>query len=135
MLNKMKRRNDSDFDPAEDAPDSEDAVAADPVADFDGDDPRGTNSDPRAQASDFDRRLNEQQDKYLRLAAEYDNYRKRTARERAERQSRAQGDLVRQLVDALDDLARFAHVDPATIDSGTVVQGVDLVEKKMLKVL
>jgi molecular chaperone GrpE len=82
-----------------------------------------------------DQQLREQQDKYLRLAAEYDNYRKRVARERAETQSRAQADIVKQLLDALDDLARFAHVDPATVDAGTVVQGADMVEKKMLKTL
>ena len=71
----------------------------------------------------------------LLLAAEFENYRKRTMRERAETYSRAQGDLVKQLLDALDDLARFAHVDPATVDASTVVQGVGMVEKKTLKAL
>jgi molecular chaperone GrpE len=71
----------------------------------------------------------------LRLAAEYDNYRKRTARERAELTSRAQAELVKQLVDALDDLARFAHVDPSSVDAATIAQGVDMVEKKFLKTL
>src|SRR5262249_43813901 len=85
--------------------------------------------------ADFERRLNEAQDKYLRLAAEYDNYRRRTNKERLEAFSRAQADLVKQLLDPLDDLARFAHVDPATVDASTVVQGADLVEKKLLKAL
>lgn len=76
-----------------------------------------------------------ERDKYLRLAAEYDNYRKRSAKERQDAGARAQGDLVRQLVEALDDVARFAHVDPATTDAATVVQGVDMVEKKLLKAL
>jgi molecular chaperone GrpE len=74
-------------------------------------------------------------DRYLRLAAEYDNYRKRSAKERQDAGTRAQADLVRQLVEALDDVARFAHVDPATTDAGTIVQGVDMVEKKLLKAL
>jgi molecular chaperone GrpE len=74
-------------------------------------------------------------DRYLRLAAEYDNYRKRSAKERQDAGARAQADLVRQLVDALDDVARFAHVDPASTDSATIVQGVDMVEKKLLKAL
>jgi molecular chaperone GrpE len=82
-----------------------------------------------------DRQLNEQRDKYLRLAAEYDNFRKRAGKERQEAGQRAQGDLVKQLIDALDDLARFAHVDPATVDAATVVQGADMVEKKLLKAL
>src|ERR1700704_6595536 len=79
--------------------------------------------------------LASERDRYLRLAAEYDNYRKRSAKERSDAGTRAQADLVRQLVEALDDVARFAHVDPATTDAATVVQGVDMVEKKLLKSL
>jgi molecular chaperone GrpE len=86
-------------------------------------------------ASDLQRRLTEQQERYLRLAAEYYNYRQRTMRERTELFGRAQGDLVKQLLEGLDDLARFAHVDPSTVDASTVVQGAEMVEKKMLKVL
>ncbi|HXG70757.1 MAG TPA: nucleotide exchange factor GrpE [Gemmatimonadaceae bacterium] len=76
-----------------------------------------------------------EKEKYLRLAAEYDNFRKRSAKERQDAGGRAQADLVRQLTDALDDLARFAHVDPASTDSATIVQGVDMVEKKVMKAL
>lgn len=89
-------------------------------------------SDGRADA---ERALAEQQEKYLRLAAEYDNYRKRTVRERQEASVRGQAELLRGLLDALDDLARFAHVDPATTDTRTVVEGVAMVERKMLKTL
>lgn len=74
-------------------------------------------------------------EKYLRLAAEYDNFRKRSSKERLEAGGRAQAELVRRLVDALDDLARFAHVDPASTDAATIVQGVDMVEKKVLREL
>ncbi len=76
-----------------------------------------------------------ERDRYLRLAAEYDNYRKRSAKERQDAGARAQADLVREMVEALDDVARFAHIDPATTDASTVVQGVDMVEKKLLKAL
>ena len=82
-----------------------------------------------------DRALADQQDKYLRLAAEYDNYRKRAVRERQEASVRGQAELLRGLIDALDDLSRFAHLDPATTDTKTVVDGVAMVERKMLKTL
>jgi molecular chaperone GrpE len=88
-----------------------------------------------ADTSRVESDLPSERDRYLRLAAEYDNYRKRAAKERQDAGSRAQADLVRQLVEALDDVARFAHVDPATTDAGTIVQGVDMVEKKLLKAL
>jgi molecular chaperone GrpE len=74
-------------------------------------------------------------DRYLRLAAEYDNFRKRTLKERTELWGRAQADLVQRLVDALDDLARFAHVDPAGTDTKTIHDGVDMVERKVWKEL
>jgi len=77
----------------------------------------------------------ELKDKYLRLAAEYDNFRKRTAKERAEVWARAQTDVVQRLVDALDDLARFAHVDRAQVDAQTIHDGVELVERKLWKEL
>jgi molecular chaperone GrpE len=81
------------------------------------------------------RELAEQRDKYLRLSAEYDNYRKRSARERLEAEARGQSSLIKQLLDPLDDLSRFAHVDPASTDPATIVQGVDMVERKLRKVL
>lgn len=84
---------------------------------------------------DWQRQVEEQRDKYLRLAAEYDNFRKRSARERQEAGWRAQGDLVQGLIDILDDLIRFSQVDPATTDARTVVDGVALVEKKLFKSL
>lgn len=74
-------------------------------------------------------------DRHLRLAAEYDNFRKRTTKERAEVWARAQAELVSRLADALDDLARFAHIDPAEIDSKTLHEGVDLVDRKVWKTL
>src|SRR2546422_9826490 len=52
-------------------------------------------------------------DTYLRLAAEYDTFRKRTLKERTALRWKAQADLVQRLVDALDDLARFAHSEPS----------------------
>lgn len=88
-----------------------------------------------AEATQPDSELVAERDKYLRLAAEYDNFRKRSVKERLDAGTRAQADLVRQLTEALDDLARFAHVDPSSTDAATIVQGVDMVEKKFMKVL
>lgn len=81
------------------------------------------------------RELAEQREKYLRLAAEYDNYRKRSMRERSEAEARGQAGLIKQLLDPLDDLSRFAHVDPATVDPATIAKGADMVERKLHKVL
>src|SRR5260370_1369945 len=77
--------------------------------------------------------LAELKDKYLRLAAEYDNFRKRALKERTELWGKAQVDLLQRLVDALDDLARFAHVDPAQTDAKTLHNGGDLGERRSWK--
>ena len=81
------------------------------------------------------RQVEEHRDRYLRLAAEFDNHRRRTTKERQETGARAQAELVKHLIDAMDDLARFAHLDPASTDATTIVQGVAMVEKKLIKAL
>lgn len=90
-------------------------------------------SDDEQQAAQ--RELELHKDKYLRLAAEYDNFRRRAVKERQEAGWRAQGELVRGLLDGLDDISRFAAVDPDTLDSKAVIEGMQLVEKKLFKSL
>jgi molecular chaperone GrpE len=99
----------------------------------DSDQPAVGSTGAESSVAEAERALAEQQDRYLRLAAEYDNYRKRAVRERQEASVRGQADLLRSLLDALDDLSRFAHIDPATTDTKTVVDGAAMVERKMLK--
>ena len=85
--------------------------------------------------ADTAQKLAEQHEKYLRLAAEYDNFRKRSSKERQEAQARGQAELLKSMLDVLDDIGRFAHVDPATTSAETVVEGVSMVEKKLQKTL
>lgn len=73
-------------------------------------------------------------DRHLRLAAEFDNYRKRTERERADLYARAQADLVKRLLDSLDDLERVAH-HAEVASTQALLEGVQLVEKKLLQAL
>ena len=90
---------------------------------------------PESAIARLQRDLEGFRDRHLRLAAEYDNYRKRTTKERAEVWAKAQADLVQRLVDALEDLARFAHVDPLQTDAAALRTGVELVERKFWKEL
>jgi molecular chaperone GrpE len=79
--------------------------------------------------------LQSTRDRYLRLAAEYDNYRKRTEKERSESFSRAQAQLVQQLLDPLDDLQRVSHVNPETTSVQSLLDGVQMVERKLARAL
>ena len=75
-------------------------------------------------------------DRHLRLAAEYQNYRRRADAEAGEAGGRAQAEMVRRFLDVFDDLQRVAALDPsATATLQSVVDGVDLVERKFARVL
>lgn len=79
--------------------------------------------------------LDEVRDRHIRLAAEFDNYRKRMARERAELTERAQAGLAARLLDVLDDLERLLGGDHAAGSTDSVVQGMELVARKLWKEL
>jgi molecular chaperone GrpE len=90
---------------------------------------------PEAALQRVEEELAALKDKYLRSVAEFENFRKRTAKERLEVWAKAQGDLIERLVDGLDDLNRFADVDQTTTDTKTLHDGVELVKRKFWKAL
>src|SRR5512141_2941112 len=73
-------------------------------------------------------------DRHLRLAAEFDNYRKRVLRDQADNLARAQAGLVARLIDVLDELDRVAH-HSETSSKDALLEGVELVERKFRNVL
>lgn len=96
-----------------------------------GDGPAAAEASTRSGAGD-DAGLRE---RHLRLAAEFDNYRKRVERERGESWVRAQAQLLERLLEPLDDLARVADFDPATTPAGALHEGCEMVEKKFLRAM
>ncbi|MGH7517188.1 MAG: nucleotide exchange factor GrpE [Gemmatimonadales bacterium] len=74
-------------------------------------------------------------DQHLRLAAEFDNYRKRVARERAELSERAQAAFITRLLDVLDDLDRLVASEPSATNAGSLRDALLLVDKKLRKEL
>jgi len=89
-------------------------------------------ADPLAEAQ---RELGEQRDKYLRLYAEFDNFRKRAVRDRQDAEKMGMGAVMKGLLETLDDLGRVAHMTPEGTDAKAVIDGVEMVEKKLLKSL
>jgi molecular chaperone GrpE len=108
---------------------------ANEILDNGGDSSTQTDTDADEQISALQRELTSERDKHLRLAAEFDNFRRRNLKEKMEAETRGQAELARMLLESLDDIARFAHVDPAVTESKTVVEGVEMVEKKLDKTL
>lgn len=79
--------------------------------------------------------LEQLEDRHLRIVAEFDNFRKRTARERALQAERAQAELAKGLLDSLDDLARVSAHGSIEHDAAALLEGVQLVEAKLMRAL
>jgi molecular chaperone GrpE len=79
--------------------------------------------------------LQSYRDRYLRLAAEYDNFRKRTERERTEDRIRAQAQIVNRVLEAIDDFERVTQVDSEKTPAAALLEGVQLVERKLFRIL
>jgi molecular chaperone GrpE len=89
--------------------------------------------DPEAQEA-LQRERDDLQDRLLRVTAEYDNYRKRTDRERRELSDAVAADLARDLLPALDDLER-ALAAPARPGDQALRAGVELIHRQLLEAL
>jgi molecular chaperone GrpE len=141
--------NTDELDPAEDTTEAGEAMTADTeavaadaapgeaVADDQGE---GGESAPTGEALDEELlQLREEfeglNDRHLRLAAEFNNYRRRVEAERLDVWSRAQAEVVRKFVEVLDDLQRVAGLDLENATVEAIMQGIDLVERKFLRVL
>lgn len=77
-------------------------------------------------------KLKEEQEKYLRLYSEFDNFRRRTARERIELLQTAGKDVISSMLPVLDDLERALKSSEAIKENHKAVfEGFELIAKKM----
>ena len=110
-------------------------------------DPGPASSEPQVE-TDVEADLSEQlhglrsefealNDRHLRLAAEFSNYRRRAEGEMSQARGRAQAELLRRFLDALDDLERVSALEAAdeAVSVTSVVEGVDLVGRKFARAL
>ena len=79
--------------------------------------------------------LKEQKDKYLRLFAEFDNYRRRTAKENIEIRQTAGKEIIVSLLDVLDDCDRAEKQMDNDTDIERVKEGALLIFNKLRKTL
>jgi|LakMenEpi03Aug12_release.lakeMendotaPanAssembly.Ray.scaffolds.fasta_scaffold439633_2 molecular chaperone GrpE len=92
---------------------------------------KGTDDDGEKLASE----LSEMKDKYLRLYAEFDNYRKRTMREREELIKTAAESAIKSVLSTLDDLERAIKAAKSSNEESTILEGIMLIYEKMFKTL
>lgn len=79
--------------------------------------------------------LEEQKNKYLRLFAEFDNFKKRNAKERLELFKTAGQDIVRELLPILDDFHRAEKAFQQDNNSENYASGLKLIQEKLQKTL
>lgn len=77
----------------------------------------------------------ELQDRYLRQAAEFDNYRKRTLKEKADYIKTASADVISKLLPIIDDFERALKSLSDDPEAAKVKEGVDLIYNKLMKTL
>lgn len=87
------------------------------------------------EIAELQSQLEQASERHLRLAADFDNYRRRVERDRAEHLARAQAGLLRRLLEVLDDLERVTEHAGETEVNRPLLEGVELVEKKFKQVL
>ena len=79
--------------------------------------------------------IQEQKDKYLRLVAEFDNYKRRSAKERSDFAQTAGKEIIASLLDVLDDSERAEKQFQTSDDIQQVKEGVTLVFNKLRNTL
>lgn len=77
--------------------------------------------------------IDEQKDKYLRLSAEFDNFRKRTLKEKAELIKNGGEKAINAVLPILDDLERALQNMQKAEDVKAIYEGVELIYQKFLK--
>jgi molecular chaperone GrpE len=79
----------------------------------------------------FEEKLAELQDRYIRLSAEFDNYRKRTLKEKMEISKYAGEELLKSILPFMDDFERAVKHMETTTDCTGMKEGIDLIYNKL----
>lgn len=87
------------------------------------------------ELADAQKTIEEQHDKYLRLSAEFDNYRKRTMKEKAELIKNGGEKTIATILPVLDDLERAVKTSETSDDVKAMREGIELIYNKFLKIL
>jgi molecular chaperone GrpE len=86
-------------------------------------------------ATDWEAKYNEANDKYLRLYSEFDNYRRRSARERIDLVATAGADTLKDILPVIDDFERGLKNMETVADVLALREGVELIYNKLKNTL
>ena len=89
----------------------------------------------QAQVDELTKEQEEMKDKYLRLSAEFDNYRKRTMKEKAELILNGGEKTITAILPVIDDMERALATMQKATDVEAVKEGVELIYNKFIQIL
>ena len=89
----------------------------------------------QAQVDELTKEQEEMKDKYLRLSAEFDNYRKRTMKEKAELILNGSEKAFKAILPVVDDMERALATMKKATDVEAVKEGVELIYNKFIQIL
>jgi len=89
----------------------------------------------QAQVDELTQQQEEMKDKYLRLSAEFDNYRKRTMKEKAELILNGSEKAFKAILPVIDDMERALATMQKATDVEAVKEGVELIYNKFIQIL
>lgn len=87
------------------------------------------------QIIELEKKMAEEKDKYLRLYSEFDNYRKRSIREKSELIKTAGEDFFKAILPVIDDFERAIKAADSTGDLNAIAEGVQLIYSKLKSTL
>ena len=111
----------------------EDSRHSNPIEDTDENIAQNTENDENTD--DCEERYSKLNDSYVRLMAEFDNYRKRTAKERIEFISIASEQVIVDILPVVDNMERALQNMDSSTDVAAIKQGLDLIYQQLLSVL
>lgn len=117
----MKKKKDIEKDPANAAQEPQDAPQ--------------TEVQTESEGEKLQKELAEANDKYLRLMAEFDNYRRRTARERLELIETAGEEVLTGFLPVMDDCERALETLRSSEASEAAIEGTEIILNKLMNYL
>ena len=97
--------------------------------------PETGEKDVEKELENVQEQLEQQKDKFLRLSAEFDNYRKRTMKEKAELILNGGEKTISSILPILDDFERALQNMEKATDVNAIKEGVEIIYNKFIKVL
>jgi len=122
---KNKKKNDSENEPANAAENTTENLTAEELAE----------NKAKEELGALKNEVGELKDKYLRLYSEFDNFRRRTSKERIDLLKTANEEVIASLIPVLDDFERALKAVNESADGSQLKEGVNLIHAKLYRTL